>query len=215
MLLPGGGADPAAAAILDKAAGSLATKAEPTRGQYLHVRDVTTRWQDGRPVTYLQESWVPGDPAKPRVFRDADGHLYRSVEELPAIYHDPTADVSAVLAWLRRDNGDLRGDEAAYERAGEVLADAATPRDFQARLLEAVRQIDDVRVVDESADFHGVDAVIVGRVEPLQAQFAFDRRTGEYLGIQAPPAPGAEEPLSYSTRTYAEVVDRLPARARR
>lgn len=216
IMLPGaGGADPAAAAVLDKAARDLAAEPAPARGEYLHVREVTTRWEDGRPVTYHQESWVPGDAGEPRVFRDSDGYLYRSVADPPEIFDDPRVGVSEVLAWLRRDNGDLRGDEAAYERVGEVLAADATPMRFKARLLEAVKHIDDVRVVDESADFHGVDAVIVGRVEPLQAQFAFERRTGHYLGMQAPPAPGADEPFSYSTRTFTTVVDRLPERARR
>lgn len=209
----GPAASPAAAAVLDRAAEVAAAKRAPDAGEYLHVRSVTTRWYDGEAETTTQERWIPGDRTTPTYFRDFEGFLYQRTDEPPAIYLDQTSTRDDLLAWLRRPNGDLRDDEAAYERIGEILVSNAAPLDFQARLFDVLQYIDGVDVVAEDEPFGPGTATIIGRSQPLEVQFAFDQTSGLLLGIQGAGNPETTHALTYRTVFRSTVVERLPRRA--
>ncbi len=204
---------PAAAAVLTRAADAANDTAEPGPGEYLHVREVTTRWYGSGAETTTQERWIPGDSNSPRVFRDFEGFVYLNRSPLPDIYRRPGLSTEALLEWLRRPNGDLRDDDAAYERVGEVLASDTAPLGFQAALFTALQSIEGVQIVDEQATFDGRDAVIIGRGEPLETQFAFDEQTGRLIGMQGVGDPDTGSRLSYRTVTKLSLTDRLPPRA--
>ena len=188
LVLPGPqGAEPAAAAVLSRAARVAAAEQVAGPGEWLHVRLETTR--DG--TTRLQERWVPGDPSKSVHFLDS-GQRWSSPVDRPAIYTDEDASVDDLYAWLSRDSGDLRGDDAAFERAGEVMFDSTAPAAFKSRLLEAVALIDGVHVVAD------------------QTRFVFDAGTGVLLGVEGISDTAT---LSYTTLFTSNVVDTLPRRA--
>lgn len=216
LVVTGGGptADPAAAAVLTRAAERAEGSAQPGPGEYLHVRAATTRWDGDGPERTIQERWRPGDPDEPTVFVDFEGTVYRSSSAQPEIYSRPDLTTEDLLAWLRRPNGDLRGDDAAFERAGEVLAPGTAPADFQAALFTALRDIDGVEVVDD-ATVAGRDVVVIGRSEPLETQFLFDQQTGGLVGFQGVGDPDVGSRLSYRTMLTTEVTDRLPGRVAR
>jgi len=211
LVLPGPqGAEPAAAAVLSRAARVAAAEQVPGPGEWLHVRLQTTRAPGNVRTSYLQERWVPGGPTGDEIFLDAD-ERWTSAVERPAIYSDTDISVDDLYAWLRRDNGDLRGDDAAFERAAEVLSDSGVPAPFKARLLEAIVRIDGVHVVARGARFHGHDAVVVGREEgDYETRFVFDDETGILLGFEGVGSPAS---MNYSTLVTSRVVDRLPRRA--
>ena len=154
---------------------------------------------------------MPGGSSGLMIFLDAGDRWTRPLDR-PAIYTDADASVEDLYAWLSRDNGDLRGDEAAFERAGEVMFDSSVPAAFKSRLLEAIAMIEGVHVVTEQARFHGHDAVVIGRSDEFsETRFVFDSRTGSAArrrGHQRAPAT-----LSYRTLFSSKVVDRLPRRA--
>lgn len=205
----GGGAEAAAVEVLERASSAAdATVVGP--GQWLHVTSETTRWYDDGPEHSVQETWVPGDPRRDTRWRNEGVVVLRPLD-LPAIAEDPDVDTDDVYAWLMRDSGDLRGADAAFERAGETLADDAVPAAFKARLFDAIARIDGSRVVDEQADFAERDAVLIGRVEgDWETQLAFDATSGEFIGFQGL----VDGSPSYRTLMTSEVVDALPARAR-
>lgn len=204
------GPEPAAAAVLERAAAVAHGEPTPRPGQYVYVRETHTEHEGGRATTSVQEFWVPGDLRGDEVFLDSDGSRYVDPVDAPAIWTDPSAGHDELLAWLERPNGDLRGDAAAWERMGETLADAAAPEPFKAALLDAATGIDGVRVVDRSVDFHGHDAVVIGRDgEALRTEFVFDRVSGAYLGMI-----GNGVGIWTTTLTATRVVDSLPVRAR-
>lgn len=217
VTITGGGptATPAAAAVLSRAAEAADGETQPAPDEYLHVREITTRWDVDGEETTVQEHWIPGDADKPRIFRDFDGFVYLEDSPLPGIFLQGDLSTEAMLEWLRRPNGDLRGDDAAYERAGEVLASDVAPADFQATLFDALQHIDGVTVIDEDARFGDRDVVIIGRGGPSEAQFAFDQRSGLLVGMQGVGDPDVGTPLSYRTITTTSITDRLPARATR
>lgn len=70
-------------------------------------------------MTSLDEP-LTASPTGAEIILDGEDR-WISVVERPAIYRDPDMSVDDLYAWLRRDNGDLRGDDAAFERAGEAL----------------------------------------------------------------------------------------------
>ena len=203
----------AAAAVLDRAAAAAAAQQTPGPGEYVHIRSVTTRWYDDGDEAEVttQEKWIPGDRATPTYFRDFEGFVYRRTDPLPAIYQDRTSTSDELLSWLRRPNGDLRGDDAAYERIGEILASNLAPLDFQARLFDALQHIDGVDIVAEDERFGPGTATIIGRSEPRETQFAFDQANGLFLGYQG--AGDTADALSYRTVQTSSVVERLPPRA--
>jgi hypothetical protein len=209
LVLPGPqGAEPAAAAVLGRAARVAAAEPVAGPGQWLHVRLDTTRPGAEQQRT-VQERWVPGGPSGVEIIRGG-GDVWTEPVHRPAIYTDETASVADLYAWLKRDNGDLRGDDAAFERASEVLSDSVAPAAFKARLLEAIVLIRGVRVVADGARFHGHDAVVVGREEGgFESRFAFDTRTGALLGFEG----GGDPSMDYSTLITSNVVDALPQRA--
>lgn len=212
LVLPGPqGAEPAAAAVLSRAARVAAAEDVAAPGQWLHVRVETTRPGEGIEVRhYLQERWVPGGSSGLMIFLDAGDRWTRPLDR-PAIYTDADASVEDLYAWLSRDNGDLRGDEAAFERAGEVMFDSSVPAAFKSRLLEAIAMIEGVHVVTEQARFHGHDAVVIGRSDEFsETRFVFDSRTGALLGVEGISGTAT---LSYRTLFSSKVVDRLPRRA--
>lgn len=204
---------PATAAVLARAAAATDGGAQPGPGEYLHLHETTTRWYADGPETTIQEWWIPGDEDEPRVFRDFEGSVYLDRSPLPDIYTQPGLSDEEVLEWLRRPNGDLRGDDAAYERVGEVLVSGKAPSDFEAALFNALSSIDGVTIVDEHADFGGREVVIIGREQPMETQFAFDKQSGRLVGYQGVSNPDVGGSLSYRTITTSFVVDRLPARA--
>lgn len=211
VALPGPqGAEPAAAAVLSRAARLAAVEDAPAPGQWLYVRLETTRGGGTAASTSLQERWVPGDDSRAQVFLDGGDRWTRPVDR-PAIYTDAGASAADLYAWLTRDNGDLRGDDAAFERAAEVMFDSTAPPAFKARLLEAIALISDVRVVDEGRTLHGRPVVAVGREDMGgETRFLFDSRTGKLLGVEGvAPVPSAH----YTTLFASRVVDRLPDRA--
>ncbi len=213
MSVTGGpNATPAAAAVLTRAAATVEESAAPRPGEYLHVRETTTRWSEHGQETTIQERWIPGNDDPP-IFRDFEGFVYLNRSPLPEIYHRSPLTNEELLEWLRRPNGDLRGEDAAYERVGEVLASDLAPSSFQGALFTALRSISGVSVVDDHAVFGGQDAVIIGRAAPMEAQFAFDGRTGRFLGMQGAGNPDVGRVLSYRTVTETAIVDRLPPRA--
>lgn len=213
LVFSGGPAVPqAAAAVLDRAAEAAAAQQTPGAGEYLHIRRVTTRWYDDESEVTTQEKWIPGDRTTPSYFRDFEGFVYRQTVVVPAIYLDQTSTRDDLLAWLRRPNGDLRGDEAAYERIGEILASNMAPLDFQARLFDVLQHIVGVDIVAEDEPFGSEVATIIGRSEPRETQFAFDQTTGLFLGFQGTGDPEAANPLSYRTIQTSSVVERLPPR---
>ncbi|ROR90897.1 hypothetical protein [Nocardioides aurantiacus] len=206
-------ATPAAAAVLARAADSASSGREPAPGQYLHVRKVTTRWYDDGRETTVQERWIPGDGGEPRTYRDFEGDVYQDASPVPAIYSRRGLSTEALLTWLRRPSGDLRGDDAAYERVGEVLASDLAPVDFQAGLFDAMQHLEGVTVVDQDARFDAAAAVIIGRGGPLETQFAFDETSGQFIGMQGVGDPENGTPLSYKTSRTTDVVNGLPRRA--
>src|SRR5690606_34206767 len=214
MTLPGGGggAEAAAVRVLDRAAQSADDTVVGPR-QWLHVSSETTRWGDGVPERTVQETWVPGDAERKERFRDSDGLVYVRPVELPEVATQVDADVDTVHAWLMSDSGDLRGADAALERASETLADHGTPMAFKARLFDAIKSIDGTRVVSESTEFDGREAVLLGRPDGgYETRFAFDRATGEFIGYQG--VLENDDQLDYRTSLTTHVVDSLPARAR-
>jgi hypothetical protein len=212
LVLPGPqGAEPAAAAVLSRAARVAAAEDVAAPGQWLHVRVATTRPGDDIEVRhYVQERWVPGGSSGLMIFRDGEDRWTEPVDR-PAIYTDADASVEDLYSWLSRDNGDLRGDEAAFERAGEVMFDSSAPAAFKSHLLEAMALIEGVHVVTEQARFHGHDAVVIGRTDEFsETRFVFDSGTGALLGVES---VSETDSLSYSTLFTTNVVDRLPRRA--
>jgi len=211
LVLPGPqGAEPAAAAVLSRAARVAAAEEVAGPGEWLYVRHETTRAPGNVETSYVQEHWVPGDPGAAEIVLDADDRWISPVQR-PAIYGDTDISADDLYAWLRRDNGDLRGDDAAFERAAEVLSDSAVPAGFKSRLLAAIVLIDGVHVVASEARFHGHDAVVVGREEgDFETRFAFDSETGILLGFEGVGEPSS---MDYSTLVTSRVVDRLPRRA--
>jgi hypothetical protein len=211
LVLPGPqGAEPAAAAVLSRAARVAAAEQEPGPGEWLYVRHETTRAPGNVETSYVQEHWVPGDPGAAEIILDEDDRWTSPVER-PSIYADTDISVDDLYAWLRRDNGDLRGDDAAFERAAEVLSDSGVPAAFKSRLLDAIVLIDGVHVVASGARFHGHDAVVVGREEgDFETRFAFDSETGILLGFEGVGEPSS---MDYSTLVTSRVVDTLPRRA--
>lgn len=212
-LLSGGPRVPAAAAlVLDQAVHVAQAQQAPGPGEYLHVRDVTSRWYDGREERTVQEWWISSGPESVTYFRDFEGFVYqRQSEDVPSVLRRDTTR-EELLSWLRRPNGDLRGDDAAYERIGEILT-GPTSHAVQARLFDALRHLDGVEIVATEERFGTRRATIIGREGPLETQFAFDARTGRFLGIQGAAVPGSGHDLSYRTITTTKVVDRLPPRA--
>lgn len=208
--LPGGdGAEAAAVAVLERAA-SVADDTPVSATQWLHVTSTGTRWYDGRASRSVQESWIPGDPERAVRIR-IEGLVDLRPLDLPAIASDPDADTEDVYAWLMRDSGDLRGADAAFERAGETLADDTMPGSFKARLFDAITRIDGTRVVEERVDFAGHSAVLIGRAEgSWETQLAFDAATGEFVGFQGL----IDGSLSYRSSITSRVVETLPRRAR-
>lgn len=211
LVLPGPqGAEPAAAAVLSRAARVAAAEDVAGPGQWLHVRLETTRPGAEEAEHYVQERWVPGGSSGLQVFRDREDLWTRPVDR-PVIYTDEDASVDDLHAWLSRDNGDLRGDDAAFERAAEVMFDSTAPAAFKSRLLEAVALIAGVQVVADRARFHGHDAVVVGRTEgDFETRFVFDSRTGVLLGVEG---VGGTAEMGYATLVTSNVVDALPERA--
>lgn len=71
-----------------------------------------------------------------------------------------------------------------------------------------------MRVVSESTEFVGRDAVLLGRTEGgfYETQLAFDDATGQFIGYQGVAEDG--ERLDYRTLITTEVIDALPSRAR-
>ncbi|MFC4783984.1 hypothetical protein ACT8ZV_05890 [Nocardioides sp. MAHUQ-72] len=216
LALTGGGptGSPAAAAVLSRAAEKAGKLSWPGPGEYLHVREVTTRWYDDGPETTVQERWLPGNDYEPRVFRDFEGFVYRSRSPLPKIYGRTGLSAEELLAWLRRPLGDQEGDDAAYERAGELLASDTAPPELQAALFTALRDVEGVEVVDDDAVMADRSVVIIGRGEPLETQFIFDRHSGTLVGMQGVGNPDVGNHLSYRTISTTSVTDHLPARAR-
>ena len=160
------------------------------------------------------EQWIPGDPAAPRVYLEPiTDTVYVDRSPLPEIYHRAELSTAEVLEWLRRPSGDLRSDEAAYERVGEVLASNAAPPAFQAALFRALSSISGVAVVNDGGTFGGVDAVIIGRGDANETQFAFDAGSGRFLGMQGTGDPEVGTPLSYLTVYSSSLTTTLPARA--
>lgn len=204
------GASAAAAEVLARAARS-AGAVELDEGEWLHVRSDTALWMDGTARHSARESWVSGEGSLPGRFLDQERHLTVQVRPLPDIATDPSAGTEEILAWLMRDNGDLRGADAAFERAAETLAAHEIPEEFKARLFAAIRLVDGVRVVEESTQFAGYDAVLIGRSEgaDYETQLAFDRETGAFIGYQGV----LEGQLNYRTVMTTDVVDDLPRRA--
>ncbi|QMW66486.1 hypothetical protein H4N58_00360 [Mumia sp. ZJ1417] len=203
-----------AVAVLERAVSAEATAPQPSEDEWVHVTSETTRWSADAEKVTLQEHWVPGAGQGHVVFRNPAGDVTRRRLERPAIMDDPDASTGELLTWLGRDNGDLRGAEAAFERAIETLAAAETPSAFRARLFEALTQVDGVRIVSDRTDFHGYRAVIVARAEgDYETQLAFDRATGAFLGFQSVSHDDGVDRPSYSTLLTTEVVQDLPPRA--
>lgn len=174
------------------------------------MRLETTRAPGNVRTSYVQERWVPGGPTGAVIILDGEDRWTSAVER-PPIYRDPDMSVDDLYGWLRRDNGDLRGDDAAFERAGEVLSDSGVPAAFKSRLLDAIVLIDGVRVVADGALFHGHDAVVVGREEGgFETRFVFDDESGVLLGFEG---VGDDPSMDYSTLVTSRVVDTLPRRA--
>ena len=205
------GAAPAAAAVLTRAAALQERAPEPGPGEYRYVRVVTTRWKTEGRSTTTDEHWVPSDAGADMVTRWEGGELSSSRVRPAAIYTRPRLSVADVLDWLRRPSGDLRGTEAAYERAGAAMFDPSAPPAFKGLMLEAISRLDGVEVLDESVEFHGHTSTVIGLDKPLYAQFVFDQDTGAFLGVQASNSDGTP---SYSTVISDRVAAHLPARAR-
>lgn len=203
------GTTAAAAAVLDRAAdASRGDLAGPN--QWTHIRHETTRPEEGSPT--VSEAWIPGSPAGEFRRLDPDGRLHTEVSEVPAIAGDPGAGVDELHAWLSRDLGDLSGAAAAFERAGETLAATTTPPAFRARLFAAIKKIEGVRIADESTEFAGQDAVVLGRDDQgYETQLAFAKDSGEFIGFQG--VGHGTGMASYQTAVTTQIVDSLPQRA--
>lgn len=204
------GAESAAATVLKQAAALEEATALPGHDGYRFVRVETTRWRSEDASTTVDEYWLPADPAHEMVTRWEGGEVVVGPSRQPAIYTAPSLTVDDVLDWLDRPTGDLRGTEAAYERAGAAMVDPAAPPAFKALMFQAISRLQGVKVLEGSADFHGRTATVLGLDEPQHVQFAFDHETGEFLGIQAVNDDGSP---AYSSLITDQVVRRLPARA--
>lgn len=203
------GTTAAAAAVLDRAADASAREVAGPN-QWTHIRMETIRQE---PLPTVSEAWIPGSSEGESRHLDPDGRLHVGNGDLPTIATDPDASDDEVYAWLSRSLGDLRGDAAAFERAGETVASVMTPQEFKVRLFAAVKKIDGVRVVDESAAFAGHDAVVLGRTDGgYETQFVFDKDSGEFIGFQGV-GSGPGQPANYQTVVTTGVVDSLPERA--
>ena len=205
---------PAAAAVLTRAAEAALVSDEPGPDQYLYVREVTTRWSQEGAETSTAEHWISGDWLERYVYLDPTGIVAIGRSSVPAIYRQPDLTTSELLSWLRRPSGDLRGDDAAYERAGEILASHVAPPAFQSALFRVLPSIDGVGVVEEDATFGDAHVVVIGRGEPLESQFAFDKESGLFVGLQGSADPSVGSRLSYQTIMTTAVVSHLPPRAR-
>jgi hypothetical protein len=205
------GSQAAAAEVLDRAA-SVSSLQVAGPSQWTHIRTDTSR--DGQSRPSVQEAWVPGDSTGDERFLDSDGVLHVRAVDVPDIATDPSASDDDVYAWLSRDNGDLRGPGAAFERAAETLAAFGTPAEFRTRLFTAIEKIDGVRIVDESAAFAGHDAVVLGRSDGgYETQLVFDKDSGAFIGYQGV-GSGAGQPGDYQSALTTDVVNSLPPRAR-
>jgi hypothetical protein len=204
------GSQAAAAAVLDRAAYVSGLQVVGP-SQWTHIRTETTR--DGQSGTSVQEAWVPGDSTGDVRLLDSDGLVRVQTMHVPDIATDPNATDDDVYTWLRRDNGDLKGAAAAFERATETLAAFDTPAEFRTRLFAAIEKIDGVRVVHESAEFAGHDAVVLGRSDGgYETQLVFDKDSGAFIGYQGV-SSGAGQPGGYQTAVTTDVVNSLPPRA--
>lgn len=211
---PGPGAIAPAAAALSRAAEATTTLPVPAPGEYLHVRTVTKRWLDGEMDTSVTEQWVPGEPGEDPTVRGIEGLVYRVEATLPSISTDPGVSTAEVVDWLLRDSGDLRGEDAAVSRAGDVFIDGAIPTRFKAEVFAALATIDGIRLVDDDTTFQGRDVTIVGYRDVFDEQFILDNRTGRLVAIRSVGLEGNQQEDGTSSATFSQnVVSRLPARA--
>ncbi|MGN0064343.1 MAG: hypothetical protein ACI379_08870 [Nocardioides sp.] len=180
----------------------------------------TTRWYGGEPGDDTTESWVPGSVGRQKRMLDSDGILYRGRVEVPEIALRADLDVETVLAWLRTDSGDLRGDAAAVERAGSVLlTEYGVSPQFKALVFEALARIDGIEQVgaDSLRDAPGAPeggmTVLATGDGPMTQRFVLDASTGRFLGMQGT-GWGPDGDGAWVTWVSTEVVDTLPPRAR-
>ena len=224
----GGGASAAATTVLNRSAATIADLPAPGPGQYAYTRSVQDEWYrgpadkaPGSPATArrekrIHEAWVPADPQERWTLRITEAGSYASLpggpvqtstesRRRPAFYAEVPPDAEQMLDALRRlgASGDLRGDDAALERATDILFDdLASPR-LQAATVRAMTLIDGVHVVDADADLGDRRGVAIARDGDL-TQLVFDPRTGAYLG-----ARGVRTPTDWTGPDGAKYINRV------